>query len=1740
MSCDFDLYIWNGIILEHGPETQDYRDIVQGSEKLLKKLRKQYGLPEKEIRLEELFSYARETSRALYNFINTYCTDEYIWPTNKNYLVDDAQMLLGIRLALVDADGDITKLTEGQRAFYENYIDKNKMKDLMTVSVEQRDIIRRQIDLYMRLKFGISDMFNFKEGALTEFVTHFMAASKLHKISREDELKTLKRITKEVLRKYQENKNRYVETRFNITADSKKPFDENKQATLHEILAVIQAHKDYKIEQEQRGLGNMVPELKITLSITKFGDNEEPFGKREAHKIESAQIFVDILEEAWKLDDGHYMPITNKEGNEVLNFSTRGSEVTGQNVLQYVIGIDAAGQEEYNPPSLFYKAYQIVMAYKQKVKEMGRDGDLCIGTTSHVSESVTDVTMESGIRFALEALFMKSFEDVDDKTPIVLDRLGHAIVIAVEYDQLFGTERREHVEERLKQIAFDLNLLREGKVPLISITEAQLIQERDMLNNSLRSGALTLQSEIFLGTYTEEMIIDLYARAGYVRDILIEKGTYVETNPTSNVGISPYVSGYKDHPLAVYLKKTYGEWAEDVRQRIVELDAGKYASAIDTAQKYYNTALASDYQGQKVKVTISTDDLTLFGTTPTEELYRMATALDLSFDELFTIIEDGFKSRLGNRPFQYEQEVTEQLQQLRKSFAEKKEAAAIARKSEAMASMQPKGEFYSKQLIRKNKPADGHIVNSLSSQMTQRLTTLPVAATYYRSDARIGLSRFQIDALIKEALVRIQTDKATMPNILFIDFLDKSPEMVVDKFEDGYVGINSALNTIKNQTARAILLDVLVVRGLSRGLMGSDITDTYEREQLKRDVDFAVELLRSACKDNIIEMQRILNEIHQALSEIVEGATFIDALRIAVDTQIRSMQQEAKQADVIPFPSTKEKSLFGDLQEANITVDADEARAIINDMIEGGKLRAGEDEKALRVRDLNVQEELEVTVQENGVGTIARLIQFMMSPFGSRAKTWANRNIPPEKQEAMKIALAQTYMSNVIPLFREKIKGVLHDCGLSEREVVDAISLTKKVEIIYQKMILRDTNYHNHAHNLITVYGALNLAKERLRKTGMKPGESNYKQYMKATFMAGLMHDFHIRSKHMKSETLDRPAYVAETLRQIADLFGIKKYDYTGEEKYYDAHYTDPAFDQDKNTIKSLIKSFLGEKETKDLFPLVRTMILRTDFASDIPVPPTHKPATTKIRDEIDTMIEEQLRGTGRVDVQKVRMHVRRRYRSLITEAGRSGDQAAVNGLRRLRDIEINYARSFADLNISDHTIAHALAYRLEAADQSGFYMYLPSRMVDIAVVSGLASEVANISSWGSFAGFFKPELLTPGFLSILKEAPQDAKENLMNVITYFARNSAESAPLEFLPDGFREAVASSAQTWAEMQDGTREALGLVSPRQLQQTDLQTYFTQAEITDFASHATADTYDLETILPARVRSTNNLYVVLTGTVTTMFDGKTQYFRSGNIVGDIGVFQNLPPNATVSIASGSTIAIIPNVDPAFFRTAQPPIAAGGIRFLKTQPEEVVERATILPAMLKEYKEQFETLREVSIGSTHRHLDVYLKPFSEVIKQEGNKENPDESNLIMVLEDVRADGERSIAFGEDTYMEELLRGLGIRPVFTSNREEIATLKENGYFYVGTDSKSAVAQGAKAKVFLPVDKDKKILRQLAIVHFGLVIMALLAAPSINVDIVDLEEIFDNWTEIAEKNLTGMLDKITTAIRMHAFKVAA
>jgi len=630
MAVDFDLYIWNGTILSMDPEIiSKFEKYISGSDQLLTGIlsRGQKLSPEDQkqevFELKKVFEVARDTTLDLYNFVQDRKrakkapVQDYDAIKNKDRIVEDAKA----ELSLLKGELDEKVKQEG----------RNPETDRQREEIET---IQQKIDLYERCKFFVKNAFNFQEGALTDFVPHFMAASNILKLSKEDELPTLKRITREVLNQYQSDNVRYFEPRFNIGG----------KGTREEVLTVIQAYEEWKAGQLAKNPNAVIPEMKIILSITKFGDQDtKAYDTRVQHKTDSMQTVVDILRDARNREADGDKPYEDFALNPDSE-NPSGYAVKPSDLLKYLSGVDSAGVEEHNPPSLFYNAFGIIEDYNAEVREAGRD-DLQIGATFHVSESNTDVSPESALRYTLDALFMKPLDAVDDNTPPIMTRLGHSIVPGIgDFESLRGTKPKERVSERLDQIDHDLQLLELG-LPLQSVNEADLKAERDSLLSQYKTKDEREKAVVELPAYDQSRLDDLELRAAFVRDEMIRTGVVVETNPTSNLGISPYITGYENHTLKTYLKYEYGDWAK----KIVEDLGNKSRNAeeqkrYETAVAYLETPAAKEFDGRKVRVTINTDDLTLFGTNMTEEFYRMAVSLGLDSDQINDLMQAGFDS----------------------------------------------------------------------------------------------------------------------------------------------------------------------------------------------------------------------------------------------------------------------------------------------------------------------------------------------------------------------------------------------------------------------------------------------------------------------------------------------------------------------------------------------------------------------------------------------------------------------------------------------------------------------------------------------------------------------------------------------------------------------------------------------------------------------------------------------------------------------------------------------------------------------------------------------------------------------------------------------------------------------------------------------------------------------------------------------------------------------------------------
>ncbi|MBW3013499.1 cyclic nucleotide-binding domain-containing protein, partial [Candidatus Woesearchaeota archaeon] len=567
-----------------------------------------------------------------------------------------------INLARGSAQGLHEELLEMYDAYgiFPEYTEMPKNKQLLVQDAEElindlgegmdpadRKLLEKRIGLFNKMQQQLRWLFSFDEGTLVEFVQVFIATSGMYKILPEEKMALLRSITKEYIIEYAEDNAAYVEPRTNVG---------NEEESTEDLANIIAAYKSVKGKK---------PDMRIILSfgkgIIQNAKDQQEMNSEEARikaNAENAKTVVSILKKAIENPDKVYLEI-------------EGETVTGRDILHYFAGVDTAGQEEYNPPKLFIEAFNIIDDYNKFVNELPEEtiaklgiarGQLVIGKTTHVSEGISDVSIESAIRHGFEGLYNDQLTEDHVPTKPSMQRLGHLIAPAVNLDQFLGQTRTERISERIDQIKFDLALLKMG-IPLISVTEAGLRAELADLEKKDPTDSVEI-------TYTPEMITDLKIRAGFLLDHVVKSGTVVETNPTSNVGIGP-INSFKDHTLNVYKDYTYGKWIEWVKADLADNNIAlaklqAYEDNIDTEMTSpVNPAEKPELvKGKLIKATINTDDLTLFETTLSREIYKVAEALDIPVDRLMQMVREGFDSRIGWRTLERAEEVAQSFQEI--------------------------------------------------------------------------------------------------------------------------------------------------------------------------------------------------------------------------------------------------------------------------------------------------------------------------------------------------------------------------------------------------------------------------------------------------------------------------------------------------------------------------------------------------------------------------------------------------------------------------------------------------------------------------------------------------------------------------------------------------------------------------------------------------------------------------------------------------------------------------------------------------------------------------------------------------------------------------------------------------------------------------------------------------------------------------------------------------------------------
>gem|GEM_PF-778940 len=453
------------------------------------------------------------------------------------------------------------------------------------------------------------------KGHLEDFVVVYEVAGRLSKGSPEIIEDVARRIA---LRNYKEGV-RLLELRTSMPREQ----DEQKliQLTLERLLATIRGLRAAENEVNTRLLSDEVGlETKIIVTIEKY----------------------------------HSMETITKQVQALLHILEYYSALYPE-LREYVVGFDVANAEQLKVPPHFTDVFKQVKDYNRR---RGERGEPQLGLTYHVGEDFENTSVESAIRH------------VDEAIELGVNRIGHGLVVGVEVSQFLGTERREHVSERLAQIYYDLKAAkfdawRLGKAglaidtaklkrelrgyrkkykqvdgviaPLIySILRGSSVDEskerRLFLELLLMRDAPRYQGSFVTVRYDENAVRNLAARQNYVLNRIAEREIVIEANPTSNVFIGP-VASYGDHPLRRFLRHSFPN----------------------------GTSASDGLVGKKPIVTINTDDSGIFGTSLFEEYVNIAKAARLSPEELRSAAVSAFKYRFSHFPLRFREQIRSAL-----------------------------------------------------------------------------------------------------------------------------------------------------------------------------------------------------------------------------------------------------------------------------------------------------------------------------------------------------------------------------------------------------------------------------------------------------------------------------------------------------------------------------------------------------------------------------------------------------------------------------------------------------------------------------------------------------------------------------------------------------------------------------------------------------------------------------------------------------------------------------------------------------------------------------------------------------------------------------------------------------------------------------------------------------------------------------------------------------------------------
>ena len=404
-----------------------------------------------------------------------------------------------------------------------------------------------------------------------------------------------------------------------------------------------------------------------------------------------------------------------------------------------------------------------------------------------------------------------------------------------------------------------------------------------------------------------------------------------------------------------------------------------------------------------------------------------------------------------------------------------------------------------------------------------------------------------------------------------------------------------------------------------------------------------------------------------------------------------------------------------------------------------------------------------------------------------------------------------------------------------QTELESAEKLIDLIGQVYEKMGLSVENYHNQAHNLAVTFGMMILVKSSAQEV----------QDVKVAFLAAILHDFHLRTKirlNEKNEEKGTAALVEETMKQIDYLLSILNENVPIKEFIHLSNQEFKILDKQATFLvhfQTLIRSFLRVNVLQDINPTlqeIKTMIFRTDFPSNVsPADPDSgvKQKTIKLREQINESIVvnawdpslalllmnlEHTKififienwGSKKLLDLKATLDSEKNYEKIIqiNNAIASLPKNVENTkiwVERQFQIEKNYLESLAKIYPERRQWVHVMANQLEkGADQSSYY-WVGSISMILEIIKGLGKELPfPVSEASSYPFFFYPELLRDPVYRILKNLPQEYKENFFSVLEHFASKSM------ILDKGEETLTPLSYREWQEVKSSeVKKALEL-------------------------------------------------------------------------------------------------------------------------------------------------------------------------------------------------------------------------------------------------------------------------------------------------------------------------------------------